>query len=353
MTGGLLTIDRAAVAENYRRIVTLAPTAEVAAVVKADAYGLGVAEMAPVLLKAGARTFFVALPEEGEALRRVVSPETVIYALSGPLSAPWDSTSIATLRRANVRPVLSAPEHVQAWLGGGLQAEPFALQVETGMNRLGLEPGEIPTGCHPALIMSHLACADEPQHPQNEQQRQCFEALVEPFSGVPTSLAASAGVLLGPVYHGAMVRPGIALYGGNPQPTRPNPMIPVVSLAVTITQVRRVDSAGAVGYGATHTVKAGSRLATVAVGYADGLPRRLSNRGFGVIAGQPVAMVGRVSMDLITFDVSMIPEPLARVGAAITLIGEGHGLDALADEAETIPYEILTALGSRYTRRYL
>ena len=361
MTGGLLTIDLAAVAENYRRLRSrVSPACEVAAVLKADAYGLGAAQVSPALTNAGVGTFFVALPEEGERLRAFVPPEATIYILSGPVVSPWEGGAVGleVFQRANLRPVLSTPQQVAAWVGAGLSDHPFALQVESGMNRLGMDSADVmalPDTLKPALVMSHLACADDPKHPQNAEQLGRFRALREKFPGVPASLAASAGTLLGADYHFDMVRPGIALYGGNPQPSEPSPVSPVVTLEVTIVQVRRVDLAGAVGYGATHSVTPGTRLATVAAGYADGLLRALSGRGYGLLAGHRVPLVGRVSMDLISFDVSAVPEAEAQTGRSITLISgeKGLELESVAAAAGTISYEVLTSLGQRYARRYV
>lgn len=357
MSAGLLTIDLGALAANYKTIRSLMPEGgEAAAVLKGDAYGLGVEEVAPALTAAGTRTFFVALPEEGERLRRFVPTDAVIYILSGPVTSPWGGSGPQTLeifRRAGLRPVLSTPEQVAAWTGAGLGEHPYAVQVESGMNRLGLPAADavaLAPGLRPALVMSHLACSDDPAHPQNAEQLRRFTALRAHFPGVRASLAASGGSFLGPEYRFDLVRPGIALYGGNPQPAGPSPVQPVVSLEVAILQVRRVDTPGAVGYGAAHNVQPGAILATIAAGYADGLFRTLSGRGFGVLAGKKVPMVGRVSMDLITFDVSEVPG--VKPGDAITLIGAGHGLDDLAGEGQTISYEILTSLGPRYARRY-
>lgn len=363
MSGGLLTVNLAAVAENYRRMRSRVSSAcEVAAVLKADAYGLGAAQVAPALAAAGAWTFFVALPEEGERLRAFVPPDATIYILSGPVASPWQGSAVLDVfQRANLRPVLSTPQQVAAWVGGGLADRPFALQVESGMNRLGMDHADVaalPDTLKPALVMSHLACADDPQHPQNADQLARFTALRQRFPRARASLGASAGILLGADYHFDMVRPGIALYGGNPQPSLPSPVCPVVTLEVVLLQVRRVDLAGAVGYGATHSVTPGTRLATVAAGYADGLLRALSGCGFGLLAGQRVPLVGRVSMDLISFDVSSVPEAEAQPGQSMTLIAGGQdrlgvGLEEVATAAGTISYEILTALGQRYARRYV
>jgi alanine racemase len=201
-------------------------------------------------------------------------------------------------------------------------------------------------------VMSHLACADKPDHPLNERQRARFGALAARFPGVPASLAASSGIFLGPGYRFGLVRPGAALYGVNPQPGQSNPMHPVVRLAVKIIQIREIDSGESVGYGAAHVMQAPGRIATAAAGYADGWLRALSRRGCGFLGGRRVPLLGRVSMDLCAFDVSAVPPALAYPGAMIELVGPGYGVDDVAADAGTIGYEIRTALGSRYHRVY-
>ena len=226
------------------------------------------------------------------------------------------------------------------------------------MARLGLTPREfaVLTESPPAIrwraVMSHLACADEPDHPLNERQRARFAAVAARFPGVPASLAASSGIFLGPAFRFDLVRPGAALYGVNPQPGRPNPLLPVVRLSGKIVQVREIDSGESVGYGAAHVMEAPGRVATVAVGYADGWLRSLSGRGCGHIGGMRVPLLGRVSMDLVTFDVSAVDPALTRPGMTVELLGDQYGVDDAAADARTIGYEILTALGSRYHRIY-
>jgi alanine racemase len=205
----------------------------------------------------------------------------------------------------------------------------------------------------PVLLMSHLACADDPEHPQNIQQLAAFQEASRAFPQLPASLANSSGLFLDPAFRFDLGRPGIALYGGNPTASALNPMTQVVCLQGKILQIRQIDTPSPVGYGATHHAGAGRRLATVGVGYADGYPRAAGNRSMGRLGGWPVPLVGRVSMDLITFDVTDVPESLAHPGAWIDLIGHGHGVDDLAEECDTIGYEILTRLGARYPRTYL
>src|SRR5690606_16063815 len=228
--------------------------------------------------------------------------------------------------------------------------------------RLGLDDDELATlaaaparldGVDLQLLMSHLACADQPDHPLNAEQLARFRAARGRLPAMPASLANSSGIFLGPEYRFDMARPGAALYGVNPQPGRPNPMAPVVRLQARILQVRRIDSPRTVGYGATHRAARPSTIATIALGYADGYLRSLSNRGSCLIGEHRVPVVGRISMDLVTLDVTGVPDGLARPGAVVDVIAPDHPVDAVAEEAGTIGYEILTSLGRRYQRRYI
>lgn len=355
----ILTVDLAAIVANWRLVAARAPGAEAAAVVKADAYGLGAERVAPALFAAGCRTFFVATVDEGMALRRVL-PDGRVFVLCGPL--PGAEGELAEHR---LTPVLNSLDQIALWSSlarrrGGLEA---ALHLDTGMSRLGLEPADaerlagepgLLDGIRTVLVMSHMACADEDDHPKNAEQLSLFRRLQALLpGGCPRSLAASSTVFLGPDHHFGMVRPGAALYGVNPTPGRPNPLAPVVRLSARILQVRDVDTPMTVGYGATHRVPGKGRIATVAAGYADGLFRSLGNRGFGLIGGIRVPVVGRISMDLTTFDVGAVPAELVRPGAFIDILSPEHGVDELAAEAGTIGYEVLTALGRRHTRVHL
>ncbi|CAA7623158.1 alanine racemase [Magnetospirillum sp. UT-4] len=355
----ILAIDLDAVVANWRLIKARAPGAEAAAVVKADGYGLGAARVAKALARAGCRSFFVATIDEGIALRKVL-PEQALYVLCGPL--PGAGMDLVAHRLV---PVLNSLEQIGLWLGLGRatgEALPAILHIDTGMNRLGLDAAAVAhlaaepallEGLSVPLVMSHMACADEPGHAMNRAQLDAFNALAGRLGlAAPRSLAASSTVFLGADYHFDMVRPGAALYGVNPVPGQPNPMAPVARLEAKILQVRDVDTPQTVGYGATHHVAAKGRIATVAAGYADGLFRSLGNRGFGVIEGVRVPVVGRISMDLTTFDVSGLAPDVARPGAVIELLGPDHTVDDLALEAGTIGYEVLTALGARYHRVY-
>ncbi|MBM3502769.1 MAG: alanine racemase [Alphaproteobacteria bacterium] len=360
-----LTIDLDAIAANYRRIQSrLTTPCECAAVVKANAYGLGALEVAAKLYAVGCRTFFVATVDEGLALRQEFEDATPgqqpqIVVLGGP-----SIDAVDALVSGWLTPVLSTPEHVDLWreeasnLGRAL---PAVVHVDTGMNRLGFTPEEWAgslneprrwTGIDVRLLMSHLACADEPSHPKNEGQRRAFDRCRKRLPATRASLANSAGVLCGPAFHYDLVRPGIALYGGNPLNSDVNEFSQVIVLESKIVQIHEIDSPQTVGYGATHTVTGPSRIATVGVGYADGYPRSLSNAGFAFLGGVRVPVVGRVSMDLMTLDVSAVPGNVAYPGATIELIGPNAPVDALALTAGTISYELLTRLGCRYERRY-
>jgi alanine racemase len=362
--GAVLGIDLGAIVANWRLLRSRVKPSECGAVVKADAYGLGAAEVAPALLAAGCRHFFVATLDEGIALRRCLKAansrlDCEIFVFNG---AP--AVAAPEVQRARLVPVLNSLADVDAWSAfarsrGALV--PAALHIDTGMARLGLPPEEVSqlrddparlAGIDLRCIMSHLACADTPEHPLNARQRDDFRAALAILPKATASLANSSGIFLGADYWGDLVRPGAALYGVAPVPGQPNPMRGVVRLDGKILQVRQIDTGSTVGYGAAHRAVGKARIATVGVGYADGFMRSLGNRGSGYIGAQRVPLVGRVSMDLITFDVSDVPEPLARPGAMIELIGPHHPIDAIAAEAGTIGYEILTALGTRFARVY-
>ena len=356
--GGILEIDLGAIVANWRLLAARGASARCAAVVKANGYGLGAAPVAKALAAAGCRMFFVATLDEGIALRSALGEETEIAVLNGP--PPGTAAEFAAHK---LIPVLNEPGQIEAWHRFGEQRGPLpaALHVDTGMSRLGLTPREFATFADDLsrskstrwrLLMSHLACADIPEQQLNETQRHRFEAARQRLPGVPASLAASSGIFLGAGYHFDLVRPGAALYAVNPQPGEPNPLRPVVRLQAKILQIREIDRGESVGYGAAHVMPVPGRIATVAIGYADGWLRSLSHRGCGHIAGTRVPLLGRVSMDLLTFDVSAVDSTLARPGAMIELLGQSYGVDDAAADAGTIGYEILTALGSRYHRIY-
>lgn len=354
-----LEIDLGAIARNWRRLAQRAAPARCGAPVKADAYGLGAAQVVPALARAGCRDFFFAHPGEALAVRGL-APDVHLYALHGPTAA------VDEMAAAGVIPALNTLEQVAVWrdaakrAGRRLQA---ALHVDTGMNRLGLPPADFELlarepdrldGIDLVLVFSHLACADIPNHPLNAAQLAAFRRLRALFPGVPAALANSSGIFLGPEYCFDLVRPGAALYGINPLSDAANPMEPVVRLIAEVIQVRRVDAPDTVGYGAEHAVTGPSRIATVAVGYADGYPRSLGNgRGQALVDGERVPVVGRVSMDLITLDVSNLAEHRVQPGTEAILLGPGIDPDLIGTAAGTIGYEILTRLGPRYRRVYI
>lgn len=336
-----LQIDLQAIVANWKALAAKAPGARAAAVVKADAYGLDAAKVAPALYAAGARDFFVALASEGRAIRSHLPGDARINVLSGHM----DGEDLGGLV-----PVLNSTE--QFFRDRTMRpGTPFAIQLDTGMNRLGLEPAEWAAiraealAAKPDFIMSHLACADEPDHPANAAQLAAFRAMTE-GCGVPRSLSATGGILLGPDYHFDLVRPGIGLYGGLPFVDAK----PVLRLSLPVIQTRTVQPGEFVGYSATWTADEQRRIATVAAGYADGIFRAISSSGISLYAGVVACpVVGRVSMDLITVDVT----GLETVPAELDLICPEQPVDRLADFAGTIGYEILTSLGHRYPRTYL
>src|SRR5712692_184265 len=305
--GAILEIDLAGIVENWRLLARMAAPAQCAAVVKANA--LGAAPVAGALVAAGCRMFFVASLDEAIALRRDLGDAPEIAVLNGP----FPGTAGEFVEHGLIR-VLNEPGQIAEW--PGQPRLPAILHIDTGMARLGLSAREFaavienPPRIAWRAVMSHLACADTPGHKMNDEQRARFAAAAARLPGVTASLAASSGIFLGPSYHFDLVRPGAALYGVNPQPGCANPLRQVVRLCGKILQVRQIDRGESVGYGAAHIVEAPGRAAIVAVGYADGWLRSLSHRGCGTLAGTRVPLLGRVSMDLVTFDVSAVPPAL-------------------------------------------
>ncbi len=343
---------------NWRRLRDLAG-ADCAAAVKADAYGLGAVRVAPVLREAGCRRFFVASVDEGLEVSSVV-PAGEVAVLNGPLPG-----SEGEFSASGMLPVLNSLGDLDRWtahardLGRPL---PAYVHLDTGMNRLGLGPDEqrrlfadhgLLAGLDLRGWISHLACADESGNALNGAQLERFRTALSRLPRAPASLANSSGIFLGPGYRFDFVRPGCALYGVNPTPGRPNPMAPTVRLWARVLQVRAVDSPMTVGYGAAHPVVRAGKVATLATGYADGYSRSLSAAGTVLVAGTRAPVIGRVSMDLLTVDVSDVPEGAVRPGDLAELIGPHRPVDQVAAEAGTIGYEVLTSLGRRYWRRYL
>lgn len=348
MTAATLTIDLNAVVANWQALCAKsAADVETAAVIKADAYGLGVSAVAPALLDAGVKSFFVATVEEAVPLYAAVGKAARIYVFSGHM--PFDSRIYYDY--PTVVPLLNSLEQVRRHFGKDFAEAPFGLQIDTGMNRLGLEADALEQVLAligdrtPELVMSHLACADTPNHPQNAAQLAEFHRLTD-SRGWRRSLAATGGILLGSDYHFDLVRPGIGLYGGAPF----RQAKPVVTLSIPVIQTRDIAVGESVGYGAAWCAKRPSKIATIAAGYADGLIRAMGAGGVTVWAGKTSCpVVGRVSMDMLTVDVT----DLATVPDTLDILNAHQTIDKLADTAGTIGYEILTNLGARYKRDYV
>lgn len=342
MSTATLTIDLAALKANWRAL-DAETRVETAAVVKADAYGLGVAEVAGALVQAGARHFFVAVAEEGVALRRSLGDGPQISVFSGHMSGDTEM-----LAGANLVPMINSVEQLTRHMEA-LPGHPFGVQLDSGMNRLGLEAGEwrairsIAMQQSPTLVMSHLACADTPEDPMNESQREAFVQMTDGIDA-PRSLSATGGLFLGDAYHFDLTRPGIGLYGGLPYVEAQ----PVVTLDIPVIQTRTVEPGETVGYGGTWRADAPARIATVSAGYADGLIRHMGPRAFMHAGNVALPLAGRVSMDLIAVDVTALEED----PDTLQLIGRHQSVDTVAGFAETIGYEVLTSLGARYKRIY-
>ena len=363
------------------------PCSECAAVVKADAYGLGVEGVSRALFEAGCRTFFVATLSEGVGLRCILSGASgcnlhsampygddapriiVLGGLSHGVGEEW--------HRYQLVPVLFDIDHFQCWRAyqkslfqekdtfiGDEISLPCVIKLDTGMHRMGLSVEDFSCVCSdqnmrsslaPLLIMSHLACADEPKHPLNVQQLSQFQQQKQlaalNFPDIRFSLANSSGLFLGEDYLFDLARPGIAMYGGNPTPYGDNPMSPVVQLSLPIMQLKVIEAGESVGYGASFTAARVTHLAVVFGGYADGMLRALSNSGFAYCAGQRVPLIGRVSMDSMVFDVTDVRLP--KEAGSVEVFGLEQTVDDMAKKAGTIGYEMLTSLGARYQRQYI
>jgi len=346
VTQPILTIDLSAATANWRALDALSGAAETGVAVKANGYGCGAFEVASALAGAGCETFFIATVEEGVELRAAL-PEPTIYVLNGVADRRDSSAVIAS----DLRPCLNHPGQIDAWRRS--EGGACALQLDSGMARLGLQPEELDQvrdGMDVRLVMSHLACADEPEHPANESQRLRFldhsAALKSRVPDAKLSLAATGGTLLGADYHFDLVRCGVGIYGGQPFDAAQA----VVCLDTPIQQIREIPAGQGVGYGWSWSAERPSRIGTLPLGYADGMHRALSNGATLYCQGKPVPLVGRVSMDLITVDLTAYPD--AKVGDMLEVLGPNQSVDDLAKAAGTIGYEILTSLGQRYTRRY-
>ena len=342
MATATLTIDLTALTNNWRALDAMTEC-ETAAVVKADGYGLGADRVARSLANAGARTFFVAATEEADSLRQALGPGPVINIFSGHMSGDTDMISDLHLTRM-LNSIDQMLRHVEA-----LPDHPFGIQLDTGMNRLGMEPGEwaalreLAEPQNPTLVMSHLACADEPDHPMNAHKLESFLAMTEGMT-TPKSLSATGGILLSKDYHFDMTRPGVGLYGGMPFEKAE----PIAHVSIPVIQVRDVAQNESVGYGNTWIAERDSRIATVAAGYADGLIRAMGPNMNLFHGSTACPIVGRISMDMIGVDITNLGEDPRE----LDILTEDQTVDHLADAAGTIGYEILTSMGARYQRRY-
>lgn len=362
---GVITVDLGQIARNWRALADRVAPARCGAVVKANAYGLGADRVIPVLAKAGCTEFFVATADEAASARRL-APRATIYVLDSLIGG----AATEAIHQAGALPVLSSYDDVVCWAAFAKRrgaALASAMHIDSGLNRLGLpakavrllaRDNETLKLIAPQLIISHLACADQTRHPKNREQLIAFEALSSAFPGVRRSLAASDGLMLGSAFHFDLVRPGYALYGGQATDGFAAPVKPVVTVTAQILAVHDVMARETVGYSAAWTALRSSRIATIAAGYADGVPRSASatnaqSGGHVLIAGHRAPIVGRVSMDLITVDVTDLPEGAARPGDAATLIGDGLTIEDAGFASATIGYEILTRLGPRFQRYYL
>lgn len=341
MATGLLTIDLGAMARNWRDL-DAKTSVETGAVVKADGYGLGASLVSRRLAREGVRKFFVAVAEEGRVVRSALGDGPEIYVFSGHM--PGDTHLIRDFRLIPLNNCVDQMlRHFEA-----LPRRPFGVQLDSGMNRLGMEPAEwaalrdIALAQKPRLVMSHLACSDEPGHPMNDRQLRTFREITEGVDA-PRSLAATGGMQMGPAYHFDLCRPGVGLFGGLPFVDAS----PVVTLDIPVIQCRDVEAGETVGYGNTWTAPDRRRIATISAGYGDGLIRAMAPRGRLHAGETPVEMVGRVSMDLITVDVT----PLGEDPDTLQLLGLHQSIDTVAAMTDTIGYEVLTSLGDRYHRR--
>ncbi|WP_444891422.1 alanine racemase [Microbulbifer sp. DLAB2-AA] len=362
---GLLSINLQSIADNYLDLTKrLAAGTRCGAVVKADAYGLGMNQVVPALYRQGCRDFFVATQTEGERLRKELGDNVRIVILTGVRTG-----AELECARAGLMPTLFTLEQLRNWVdisvSEGIKA-PCAVKIDSGMTRLGMSPEEFDLLLRDSqllrsadirILLSHLACADEPQHPQNNIQLRSFKAAGERLRAlcpeVQLSLANSSGIFLGEEYHFDIARPGSALYGVNPIPGTTNPMRSAVALSLPIVQKRFVSREQWVGYGATQQIAAGSWLAVARGGYADGIIRAQGGRGCGWAYGRQLPIIGRISMDSTTFDISALSQEERESLQSIEILNKDLTVDEVAEYAGTIGYEVLTSLGHRYFRRYI
>lgn len=357
-----LTIRLDRIIENYQSCRVHSGGADCAAMVKADAYGMGIEQVAPALYhQAGCETFFVANLAEAIKLRHMV-PDAVIYVLNGVFPGHQEYFS-----RHDIRPVLNDLSQIRLWAdfrppAGDPPRPPCAVHFDTGINRLGLSPGEtaqfiadaaLRTKLELALVMSHLACSDEPEHPMNRAQLRDFSAITEAFPGVRASLANSGGILLGPDYHFDLTRPGLMLFGGNPaKGPLPTGIEAAFRISGKILQIRDLDPDMTVGYGATWRTASPARIAIINVGYADGYLQMFNNCGVAGINGAIVPVVGRVSMDMVAVDISALNDGAVDIGTDVELLGPHITLEMASEVSSLSQYEILTGVKERYQRSY-
>lgn len=355
-----LTVDLGALRANYRTLASMAASARTGAVVKADAYGLGARRVARVLYEEGCRDFFVAHLSEALRLRPALPADAALYSLNG--LQPGEEQVAAA---AGIVPVINGLAQAGRWADAGRRTGrllPAVLQIDSGMARLGLSAADVEAltsggdffaGARVELIMSHLACSEDPTHSANADQRRRFLELAARLPPAPLSLANSAAVFLGADYHFDLIRPGLALYGGAAPGPAGAVIRPVVGLEARVVQVRDVPAGQGIGYGLSFTTDRPSRIATVSIGYADGWPRRLGNLGRAYFGETPLPIVGRISMDSLTLDISALAPDALELGAYVELLGPRQTLNTVAQAIDAIPYEILTGLGRRHAPRYI
>lgn len=357
---GELTIDLAALAANYKTMQKNAGTAETSAVVKADGYGLGMVELATALFAAGCKTFWVAQVREGISLRAVL-PDAVIYVLNGVPAGAADSFTAHDLR-----PCLITLTQVEEWQAHCRKhgSHPACLFVDSGFNRLGFDEMEIGDlmeradlfdGWELTLIASHLACADDAEHPMNRAQLERFRHALSVLPDAPASLANSGGIMLGADFHFDIVRTGTMLYGCSATGNKADALETVAGLRAPLLQIRNISAGDSIGYGATFTASGEMTIGIASLGYGDGLARHFGNQTPSpvrfMLNGQPVPLLGRISMDSLAIDLTDLPEP-AQVGDWVEIFGPNNAIDDLAASGHTISYELLTSLGNRYNRIY-
>ncbi|MDG1436582.1 MAG: alanine racemase [Rickettsiaceae bacterium] len=350
-----LYIDLKTIKDNYSTLRKLT-NSEVAACIKANAYGLGASQVAPVLEEAGCKNFFVSFCHEGVELRKTIGPKANIYSLHGVFSSELEE-----FREYKLTPVLNHLYQIEIWQNYALllgKMLPCIIHVNTGMHRLGLPLNEIQSlnldrdasRLNVLYVMSHLTSAESVDSPTNQEQLEKFKLYSIKFKGIKQTLANSGGIFLGKDYHFDLVRPGAALYGINPAPYLKNP----IKLFAPIIQLHDLPSGSSLGYNNTYTNTRNKSclIATLPIGYADGISRALSNKGEVFIDGVSAPIIGRVSMDLITIDVSHVNPDKVFLGQEVEIIGDNCPPETLAQLLNTNSYEILTMLGDRYERRY-